>query len=417
MKRIITALLLIGAAGKVCAQSHQANDTQAAKFVKYYNANRPDSIYTLLSDAGKAKVPLTGVTSAVTQLKSALGNLVSHEYYQPVSNGGDSYVGVFEKSGPVFYISFNKEHKLTGFFTNVDKRIAPGAVTINVPGAVLKGTLTVPDTAGKMPVVLIIAGSGPTDRNGNTVSMDMRPNTYLMLADSFKQKNIAALRYDKRLVGQSTATKSQAQTTFEDVINDAVACIKFLKADGRFSKVIVAGHSEGSLIAMLACQQEKVDGFISLEGAGFPLDEVLKQQIQTSSPAAYNKAAPVIDSIKAGQPIKQKLDADFENLFGASVQTYLHTWFKYNPTAELAKVSVPVLIVQGTTDIQVGLADALSLKRSRGDIRLKIITGMSHILKNGPEDRRENAATYFKPNLPLHSELMPALLNFIKNIK
>lgn len=400
------------------AQSHAVNDAQAAKFVKYYNAYRPDSIYTLLSPAGKAKVPMLGVASAVSQLKGALGKLVSEEYYEPTENGGDSYVAVFEKSGPVLYLSFNKENKLTGFFTNVDKRETPGSVTVKTPDAELKGTLTVPDVAAKMPVVLIIAGSGPTDRNGNTMSLDMKPNTYLMMAEAFKKAGIATLRYDKRMIGQSTSTKSQAQTTFEDMVNDAVACIKFLKADTRFSKVIIAGHSEGSLIGMLACQREKVNGFISLAGAGFPVDEVLKKQLKANAPpAAYSKAILIIDSIKAGQKIRQKLDPGFENLFDASLQNYMHSLFQYDPQKEIGKVNVPTLIVQGSTDIQVGVPDAYSLNSGKKDAEVQVIKGMSHIMKVGPEDRKQNAETYLKSDLPLHPELMPTLTNFIKTIK
>jgi pimeloyl-ACP methyl ester carboxylesterase len=417
MKRIKITLLFQLITGLALAQGHAVNDAQAAKFVKYYNDNKPDSIYTLLSDAGKAKVPLEGVKSAVIQLKAALGNLVSNEYYEPTPNGGDNYVAVFEKSGPVFYLSFSKEHKLTAFFTDVDKRAAPGTVTINAPGSVLKGTLTVPDTKDKMPVVLIVAGSGPTDRNGNTVSADMKPNTYLLLADSLKRYNIATLRYDKRMVGQSTATKTQSQTVFEDFVGDAMACIEFLKADGRFSKIIIAGHSEGSLIGIVASEHDKVDGFISLAGAGFPLDHVLEQQLKANAPSVYEKAVPIIDSIKAGQKIKQKLSPEFESMFGASIQTYMHSWFLYNPAQEFAKLTIPTLIIQGTTDIQVGIADAINLKRAKADSKFQTIDGMSHILKEGPENRQQNAATYFKTDLPLHPELIPTLVKFIRIIK
>lgn len=417
MRIIKTVLLFQLIAGAACAQSHAINDSQAAKFVKYYNANRPDSIYTLLSDAGKAKVPLTGVSGLVTQLKGVLGNIVSDEYYQWLPDGENRYIAVFERSGPVLYVSFNKEHKLTSFFTDADKRVIPGAVTIKADGAVLKGTLTVPDGAAKPPVVLIIAGSGATDRNGNTATAGMRPNTYLLLADAFKQNNVATLRYDKRLVGQSTATKGPAQTTFDDMVNDAVACIRFLKADGRFSKIIVVGHSEGSLIGMIASQHEKVDGFISLEGAGYPADQVLEKQLKIAAPSVYNKVAPIIDSIKAGETIKQHLDPDFERQFGASIQTYLHSWFQYNPIKEIAKVTVPILIIQGTTDIQVNLADALNLKRANAKANFQVINGMSHILKVGPEDRQQNIATYYKTDLPLHPELVPTLVKFIKIIK
>jgi pimeloyl-ACP methyl ester carboxylesterase len=399
------------------AQDHAITDGFANKFVSYYNNGKVDSIYTLLSDAGKAKITNAALVTATLQLKGALGDIKSCEFYKE-NNGANSYIATLDKSGPVLYVTFTKANKLAGFFTDADKRELPGAITVTTPDAVLKGTLTVPDVKQKVPVVLLIAGSGPTDRDGNTKSAGVNPNTYLQISEALKQKNIAVLRYDKRMVGQSTSTKAVAELEFNDFVDDAVALVKFLKADARFSKIIIAGHSEGSLIGMLVCQRENTDGFISLAGAGVGADGTLKNQLKDKLSADnYKKGSLMIDSIKAGQAVKQKLTLWSMGLFDPSLQPYLHSWMQYNPQKEIAKLTVPAFIVQGSTDIQVGIDDALLLKKAQPKARIKLINGMSHILKEGPADNAENMATYTKSDLPLHPELIPAIAAFIESIK
>ena len=265
--------------------------------------------------------------------------------------------------------------------------------------------------------MLLIAGSGPTDRDGNSTSISGKSNYLLQISDALKQKNIAVLRYDKRGVGQSTTTELIKDITFDDMVDHAAAIIKMLKADKRFSKIIVAGHSEGSLIGMLAAQREKADAFISLSGPGVPADIMLKTQLKTeTSTADYTRAVLIIDSIKAGNFTKQKLDGSFNALFNPVVQPYLYSWMKYDPRQAISKLTIPVLIVQGTNDIQVSVNDAEALKKADSNAQLKLISGMSHILKVGPGDRQKNAATYTIPDLPLHPDLIPILVNFINGV-
>jgi pimeloyl-ACP methyl ester carboxylesterase len=414
---IITCIALLTLSNSYAQNT--SSDLSSKKFISYFNSGKADSISILLSDDAKKSITPDKISGAITQLKAALGNLTKSEFFQGDENT-ITYLATFEKSGPVLYLNFNKTNKIIGFFVNIDKREKdlPGTVTLKTNTAVLKGTLSMPNTTQQIPVVLLIAGSGPTDRNGNSMLSGGKPNYLLQISDALTLKNIAVLRYDKRGIGQSTTTKTEAELTFNDIVEDASAFIKFLKADKRFSKVIVMGHSEGSLVGMLACEKENVDAFVSISGAAFPADVILKTQIkETASPEIYKKAVLIIDSIKAGKKVIQKLDRDFKSIFHPSVQPYLYSWMQYNPSIEISKLTLPTLIVQGTNDVQVGVLNAEELKKSNPNAQLKLIKGMNHVLKEAPADRTQNIATYTAADLPLDMELIPVLSQFISNLK
>jgi uncharacterized protein len=417
VKVFLLSLITLLTLNTAYAQKHAVTDRQAAKFISYYNAGKTDSLYELMADDVRAKLTIPALKTAVQQLKGGLGNLVKSEYYI-AQQGYDVYLATFERSGPVLYISFDIANNVGGFFVAPDKRETTGAVTIKTNAAVIKGTLALPEGAKPVPVLLLIAGSGPTDRDGNSMMIKGKPNYLLQISEALKAKNIAVLRYDKRGVGQSTTTKTAGDITFDDMVDDAAAIIKMLKADKRFSKVIVAGHSEGSLIGMLAVDAAKADAFISLAGPGVPADEILKRQLKGSfSPNDYTKAVSIIDSVKAGNFTKQKMDAAFNSIFNGTVQPYLFSWIKYDPAKVISKLTVPKLIIQGTNDIQVDVNNAETLKNAAVNAQFKLIPQMSHILKQAPADRQQNAATYTLPDLPLHPELVPVMVEFINGVK
>jgi uncharacterized protein len=279
------------------------------------------------------------------------------------------------------------------------------------------GTLTVPNGVEKSPVVLIIAGSGPTDRDCNSV-VGIKTNAYKMLAEGFAANGISTLRYDKRGVAKSKpAMTSEADLRFETYINDAKDWINMLKSDPRFSKIIVLGHSEGSLIGMVAAEQTDVAGFISVAGAGKPADQILKDQMKNKlTPQMMAETTAIIDSLKAGYTVSH-VDPSLNMMFRPSVQPYMISWMKYDPAAEITKLKMPVMIVQGTTDIQVSVNDANLLAAARPDAKRQIIDGMNHILKEAPADFKTNALTYQQPDLPLKAGLMDDLVKFILDIK
>ena len=418
MKSSLSTFILTFLVFKAFSQ-HRPTDALAEKFVRYYNNTQPDSIYPLFSEEVKKALPLSNLGAVIQQFKSPLGNLLKSEFLQETAQAR-SYVAKFDKSDVVLYLHFNKQNQLTGFFTGADKRQPeePGSITVKTPGATIKGTLSLPDTNKKIPVVLLIPGSGPIDRNGNSVMINGKPNYFLKISEALKCQNVAVLRYDKRFTGQSSTSKTEAELRFEDNVNDAVALINFLKKDTRFSKIIVAGHSEGSLVGMLACKQAGADAFISIAGAGYSIDKILKTQFQTGLPPAdFKTAVSLIDSVKLGLPVQSPQNITLANTFRPSVIPYMHSWMQYHPSAEIAKLKMPILIVQGSNDIQVSTDNALRLKKASPLAQLKIINGMNHILKEAPADRAQNFATYSKSNLELHPQLIPALSKFINGIK
>ena len=277
----------------------------------------------------------------------------------------------------------------------------------------LYGTLLVPEMSQKMPVALLIAGSGPTDRNGN--SSLTQNNTLKMLADTLYAHGIASLRYDKRGIAASKAAgMDESKLRFDNYVQDAEGWVDFLKHRNAFSAIVIIGHSEGSLIGMIAAQKGNVSKFVSLEGAGEPAPVIIKRQLAAQSEKLVKACSPILDTLAAGKTI-DSVSLMFYSLFRPSLQPYLISWFQYNPQTEISKLKMPVLIVQGTTDLQVGVEDAEKLAQADPKATLVIIKGMNHILKDAPPDRQENVKTYFEPNLPLNGELVKAMVKFIKN--
>ena len=273
------------------------------------------------------------------------------------------------------------------------------------------GTLSIPDTKQKIPVVLIIAGSGPVDRNGNVFGMES--NVYRLLADSLFQHGIASLRYDKRGIGQSAAAmRSESELTIGDMIGDAAGWISLLKTDPRFSRVIVLGHSEGSLIGMVAAKTANADAYISVSGAGDRIDKIIETQLRARAPQLSEKATLLLDSLSKGYKVREP-GGSLNGLFRLSVQPYMISWIRYDPQEEIKKLKIPILILQGVTDIQVSVEDARALKEAQPAATLVLIEGMNHVLKPAPADPQQNIATYNAPKLSLKPELVSAIDAFI----
>ena len=273
----------------------------------------------------------------------------------------------------------------------------------------IEGTLTIPLAAERMPVALIIAGSGPTDRDGNGPLI--KTDTYKQLAHALSLHKIAALRYDKRGVGKSMAAmKSEKELRFDDYVQDAREWIAWMRQDKRFTGIILIGHSEGSLVGMLAAQ-EGVDRFISLAGAGFSADSILKQQLG-AQPLLRERSFSIIDSLKAGLTVAQVPPMLF-TVFRPSVQPYMISWFKYDPAIIIARLNIPVLILQGTNDLQINVADAERLHAANAKSELVILDGVNHVLKK-VADMAENQRSYRDPALLLDERLVNAIVGFTK---
>lgn len=293
-------------------------------------------------------------------------------------------------------------------------------VTLTTPTGVLSGTLLLPANApaARVPVVLIIAGSGPTDRDGNNPAIPGTNNAYRQLAEALAQRGIASLRYDKRGVAKSAGTiTSEAALRFDDYVDDAVAWGKQLRVDARFSTVTVIGHSEGSLIGMLATPRIPANAYVSIAGIARPANVTLHAQVAASAPAAVvAQVDTVLARLASGQQVSD-VPPMLAPLFRPSVQPYLISWFRYDPSAEIAKLRVPTLVIQGTTDIQVDSANARALAAAQPAARLVMVEGMNHVLKLASGDLAAQLPSYGNPALPVASAAVEAIATFVRQVK
>ncbi|MES2037280.1 MAG: alpha/beta hydrolase [Pseudomonadota bacterium] len=280
----------------------------------------------------------------------------------------------------------------------------------------IDGSLQMPVSKGKLPVVLIIAGSGPTDRDGNSIGLKGKNDSLKMLAISMAQAGIASVRFDKRgIAASASAATSEADLRFETYVQDAVAWLKLLKADTRFSDVAILGHSEGSLIAMLAAQQEQVKAYISVAGPAKNAADVLRQQLQGKLPPLLaTKNEEILSSLQAGK-IHTDVPVELRSLYRDSVQPYLISWFHYTPEKELVKLNCPVLLIQGDKDIQVDTAQLKALMVAKPEADSLLVHDMNHVLKIIHGDMAQQMSSYTDPYLPLASELSTGLNTFLRD--
>jgi alpha/beta superfamily hydrolase len=300
-------------------------------------------------------------------------------------------------------------------FTTFNSFAAPieKIVTIETDTGKLEGTLLTDDLKNSKIVALIIAGSGPTDRDGNNPTMIN--NSLKMLADELSKVGISSLRYDKRGIGKSKDSGlKEIDLRFENYINDASSWIEYLNNLSSFNKIVVIGHSEGSLIGMVASQQKNVDKFISIAGAGQPIDQTIREQLKAQPPIVIEQSTPILDKLLQGETV-DNVPAFLNSLFRPSVQPYMISWFKYDPQKEISKLNKPVLIVQGDTDIQVSLMDADKLAAANKKSDKVVVQKMNHIFKEATLDRQANFQTYNQPDLPIKTELVKAIGVFIHN--
>lgn len=290
------------------------------------------------------------------------------------------------------------------------------AVRLETPTGTLHGTLLTPAGAGPHPVALIIAGSGPTDRNGNSAFLAGANNSLKLLAEGLAERGVASVRYDKRGVARSrAAAPAEIELRFENYVDDAAAWLLQLRSDSRFSTVATAGHSEGSLLGMLATEKARADAFVSVAGVARRASEVLRDQLRPQlSPELWAESERILAELEAGRTAGS-VPAALGSLYRPSVQPYLISWFRYHPAAEIARLSVPVLIAQGTTDVQVSVEEAHALKLARPDAELLIVEGMNHVLKLVPADLAAQQASYSDPSLPVAPALIDRTAHLIRS--
>lgn len=292
-------------------------------------------------------------------------------------------------------------------------RAAEREVRLDGGAGPLVGVLETPDAGARPgPAVLLVAGSGPTDRDGNSTVPGVRPATLKLLTDGLAAQGVANLRFDKRGIGASAAAApAERDLRFGTYVADAVAWTRDLAAQPGVACVVIVGHSEGALVAAMAAQRTPVCGVVELSGAGRPAAQVLREQLAALPEPLHAKALATLAELEAGRTV---VDPPLPALFRPSVQPYLISWLQLDPAAELARVRAPVLIVRGDTDLQVAADDVAALARARPPDATLRLDGVNHVLKDAPAERAANLAAYADPGRPLDLRVVPAVTAFVK---
>lgn len=291
------------------------------------------------------------------------------------------------------------------------------AAEIEAPGphGPLRGTLI--EAGTNAPMVLILPGSGPTDRNGDN-PFGVRAAPYRLLAEALARRGVASVRVDKRgQFGSAAAMPDGNAVTLDDYARDVDAWIGAIRARTGASRVWLLGHSEGGLVALAARHAEGICGLVLAATPGRPLAEVLKIQMHAAMTDAALRADidRIIDRIAAGDRIAAAdLPAPVAPLFAPAVQGFLASVLPRDPARMIADAPGPVLILQGTRDLQVGMADAEALHRAAPGAKLKLLPNVNHVLKAvESDDRAANIATYSDPGLPLAPGVAEAVAEFV----
>lgn len=277
-----------------------------------------------------------------------------------------------------------------------------------------EGTLTKPSNEKTESLVIFIQGSGPTDRNGN---QSMAKNDGIKkMAHELAENGIASYRFDKRIFKMQKLKIKEEDLRFDDFVTDVKNVLKFFEEKDNYENLIIAGHSEGSLVGILA-SEALADAFISLAGAGETIDNIIVEQVTKMAPQLGENARIAFDEIKE-KGSTTNYNPMLESLFRASVQPYMSSWMQHDPAAEIAKLDMPVLIINGTFDIQTEPKQAEMLHSASENSKLVLLENMNHIFRKvDSKDRLVNTKSYNEPNRPLHPELIPVITEFIKELE
>jgi hypothetical protein len=276
----------------------------------------------------------------------------------------------------------------------------------------IKGSLFSPEVnAAQKNVIILIAGSGPTNRSGNQIYAVN--NSLKFLAEGLVAKGNYVFSYDKRTIANIIAgNTSDADSRFSQFVDDAKDVLRYFNTTKTYDKIIIAGHSEGSLVGIIAAQ-ESADAFISLAGLGRTGDKVLVDQIARQIPAIRAETVAAFDNLRKGEDVTVTHPV-LKSFLHKNIQQYMLSYIALDPQAEIRKLTIPVMIINGTKDIQVAVSEAELLKAAKPEAQLHIIANMNHIFKEVTGDEPANKATYNNAKLPVMPQLIDIINDFVK---
>lgn len=274
----------------------------------------------------------------------------------------------------------------------------------------IDGTLLTPNALEQPNLAIIIAGSGPTNRNGN--QNFLKNNSLKKLAEGLTKNGIATFRYDKRIVKQIRNNNVDKDMMFDDFVEDASDVLNYFKALDKYNKIYIIGHSQGSLVGMLAAK-DKADGFISLAGAGNNIGDVIIDQVAQTAPMFNDDTKRVVNSLKEGKTTTDYPPA-LASIFNVELQPFMMNWMMYSPSDIIKELKIPVLIINGTKDLQVSVSEAEVLKEANENAELLLIENMNHVLFEIEGGDLENSKSYNESFRTISPELITGITSFIE---
>jgi pimeloyl-ACP methyl ester carboxylesterase len=302
------------------------------------------------------------------------------------------------------------------FFYAVTAHAAPVTTEAQLHAGALSGIMLRPETSTAS--ILIIPGSGPTDRDGNN-RLGVRGAPYKRLAEGLASKRITTVRVDKRgMFGSSRAAADPNSVTINDYAGDVHAWVRVIREQTGVPCVWVAGHSEGGLVALASSQNpDGLCGLILLASPGRPVGQVLREQLQLGlgKGLMLQQASSTIKALEAGRhPNVNSLHPALQQMFAPPIQGFLISMLSYDPARLIAEFHKPVLILQGERDLQVSVVDAKRLKEAAPEAKLVLLPDANHFFKVVKSaDKAANAATYSQPGVPLAPHVADEIADFV----
>jgi pimeloyl-ACP methyl ester carboxylesterase len=417
----VMAILLVGNSAASSAEIQTSKPSQNSS-IRLAQSSRPteETLRKLIGslqqgsvDPGSLESAVSAAVTAQSQVTAALlarlGPLQQIEFLEP-QNGLDSYKVSFQNGATIWLIQLSAAGKVSALSFRPFVPMETAGEEVSIAG--LSGTLLKPQSVERPPVVLIIAGSGPTDRNGNQYGTG--PGELRQLAEHLATKGIASLRYDKRGIGRSSgANLREEELSLDSFVEDAGVWLRLLQQRTDLGPAFVAGHSEGGLFAIALAKRLPFSGLVLLATPGRRLGDVLREQLSTRLPPPLRaEAMRILTALERGETV-MSINEALQPLFRPGVQPLMRSMLAIDPAADLASLRLPVMIVSGGHDIQVSAEDARRLADAKPDATRLDIAEMNHVLKIAPADPAAQQDAYSNPALSLAPGLGDSVASFI----
>jgi len=309
-----------------------------------------------------------------------------------------------------------------------DSPPAQGEICIDVPvdGGTLPATLTFPvrvdaaldpDVPASFPLVILVAGAGKADRDGNNVDVPGKTNSLKQLADMLRARGVGSLRYDRRGTGEAYKLEAPGHmTSFAQHVQDLAAVIKAAVVLPRLGRLVVAGMNEGAWMAMAVLNSlglgSFVDGLVVLDASGQSPMETLRQSVEGLDAESRGKALEAAQKLVDTGTLIDVPD-DLANFFSPNRKDWLATWLAFDPVEALKKVKTPVLFVYGERDMQVSRENFSELLAAKPEAGARIVPDMNYALKE-VRSEDENYAAFTDPSFKVPALLADLLASYAK---